>query len=308
MEPIISVLIPTYNRPFDLVRAVKSVLSQTCKNLEIIITDNSIDNKSELLIKDEFEEFSNIIYERNTCNIGPILNWKKALNKAKGKYCIILPDDDFLINPFYLEDGIEILTKNKLKLLFTSCVLGYENKNNSIAGRSKSEIINGIDFINGFWDKYNIPTIANIFETVMAREFNSFNDNKILYSDLEFWLKSLAFTNVYFYNIPSVYYSFHDTNIVTNMNHESLIQNSKFILNTIDFFKKNKIEIDYNNVKNNLTLNYVKFTSTLYSFISIKYFLNVAKINDTSFYNLGYIKTALIIAKLNYIKFRKFIK
>jgi hypothetical protein len=142
----------------------------------------------------------------------------------------------------------------------------------------------------------------------LARKFNSFNDNEILYSDVEFWLKSLAFTDVYFYNIPSVYYSFHNDNIVTNMNRESLIQNSKFISNTIEFFKQNEIDLDYNKVKSNLTLNYIKFTSVLYSIYSFKYFMKVAKINDTNLNNIGYKKTALMILKILYVKFRKLIK
>ena len=72
-----------------------------------------------------------------------------------------------------------------------------------------------------------------------------FYDNKILYSDLEFWLKSLSSSDVYFYNIPSVYYSFHSSNTVTEMNTHTLIYNYKFITSTIDFYKTNNVKLNY---------------------------------------------------------------
>lgn len=287
MEPLISVLIPTYNRPKELIRAVRSVISQTYSNIEIIVSDNSeLDVISNLLDNINFND-RKIVYNFNYNNIGPILNWKRALELSNGEYCIFLPDDDYLINPFYFEDSIEIFKNNNIKLLFTACILGHSDRNNSIAGRKRSEVIRGVDFISGFWNEFNIPTFANLFHKSLAEKINPFNCNDILYSDIEFWLKSLAISDVYFYNTPSVYYSFHDSNIVKNMSKEVLVKNSIFISSVIDFYRDMNVDINCSLIKSSLITNYIGFTSSIYSFVSIKYMNQIFNINFFSFTNLN---------------------
>lgn len=280
MEPLISVLIPTFNRPNELMRAIKSVISQTYSKIEIVISDNSSDLRSqEKLSQIDFRN-RKLIYNRNKENIGPILNWKKAIELSTGKYCIVLPDDDFLINPFYFEDAINAFKCNNVKLVFTSCIFGHKTSKHSIGGRENCQLINGIDFIKGFWKEYHIPTFANLFEKDLTREMEFFHDNDFLYSDIEFWLKSLALSDVYFYNIPSVYYTFHDSNIVKNMNHNSLIKNSKFISNVIDFYIRNELPLNQHTIKSQLITKYVLFTNSIYSFFSFNYFIQILKINN----------------------------
>jgi hypothetical protein len=270
------------------------VLSQSFNNYEIIISDNSDNNDCKAIYMNNFLNYKNIYFEKNKSNIGPILNWRNALDKAKGFYSIILPDDDYLINPFYFEDGIKYLKENNVKLLFTSCILGYNNDYNVTISRNQSELINGIDFINGFWKKYNVPTIANIFETNL-RDINSFYDNQILYSDIEFWLKSMSFSDVFFYNIPSVYYSMHSSNIVLNLNKERLIYNSKFIDSVIEFYIRNNTNLNHSKVKNNLILNYIAFTSSINNIISIDYIIQIFAMNKTNIFKIGIINILKLI-------------
>ena len=43
MDPLVTIVIPTFNRPDQLPGAVKSVLGQTYGNIEVIIHDNGSD-------------------------------------------------------------------------------------------------------------------------------------------------------------------------------------------------------------------------------------------------------------------------
>ena len=50
-KPLISVVIPTYNRPELLKKAIQSVVDQTYKNYEIIIVDDSSIKNNEKILK-----------------------------------------------------------------------------------------------------------------------------------------------------------------------------------------------------------------------------------------------------------------
>ena len=49
-NPLISVIIPTFNRSYCIERCINSVLTQTYQNLECIIVDNFSTDETDLLI------------------------------------------------------------------------------------------------------------------------------------------------------------------------------------------------------------------------------------------------------------------
>lgn len=101
--PLVSILIPVYNREKIIAQTIESALSQTYCNFEIIITDNaSTDNTWEILNKYASEN-KNIKIFRNEENIGPVLNWKKCLELAQGEYVKFLFSDDTISNNFITE-------------------------------------------------------------------------------------------------------------------------------------------------------------------------------------------------------------
>ena len=262
MEPLVSILIPTNNRPELLLKAVRSALCQSYKNIEIIITDNSID----CTINNNVKAISDwrIFYEKNEANIGPILNWRKALNLARGTYCILLPDDDFFINPFYIEDVVNIAETNKVHLVISNCILGYPSKS-AVGSSGHVGLIKGKVFVDNFWDKYSIPTIANLFDRSSALHLNAFNTNDVLYSDIELWLKMMSSErDIYCYPYPSVYYLFHSDNIVTTMTEKSLVANSKFIRPSLGE------GVDDNAVRM-MVYRYIKFVDGITNAVSISF-------------------------------------
>ena len=224
MEPLVSILIPTCSRTELAVKAIRSAMSQTYKNLEIIVSDNSDDDA----LKFRIEELATnkVKYYKNSQNIGPILNWRQALHSASGKYCLILPDDDYLLNPYYVEDAVNILEGGRVSLVIPECICFYPNKNNGLASTRHKGLITGSQF---FQNELHIPHIGNVFIREQAIEFDAFSSNEILWSDIELWWRILECSNVYCYNTPSILYLFHGDNIVTNMTKTQLILNSKFV-------------------------------------------------------------------------------
>ncbi|MDQ0216406.1 glycosyltransferase involved in cell wall biosynthesis [Oikeobacillus pervagus] len=100
--PLVSVLIPTFNRAHYFRLALESVLKQTYKNIEIIVTDNSTNDETENLIQSYLQTYPSIKYYRNPENIGPVLNFIKAYELSSGDYVNLLMDDD-LFQPNKIE-------------------------------------------------------------------------------------------------------------------------------------------------------------------------------------------------------------
>lgn len=93
--PLVSILIPTYNRVDYFEIALESALSQTYKNIEIIISDNSEGNETENLIKNKYlSNYKNIRYYKNNTNIGASASISRLLELSKGDYINYLMDDD----------------------------------------------------------------------------------------------------------------------------------------------------------------------------------------------------------------------
>lgn len=94
-QPLVSVGIPTYNRPEGLRRTLKCITQQTYKNLEIIVSDNcSPDPEVENVVIDFKENDGRIQYFRQSENFGAANNFKYVLEKATGEYFMWAADDD----------------------------------------------------------------------------------------------------------------------------------------------------------------------------------------------------------------------
>jgi glycosyltransferase involved in cell wall biosynthesis len=97
--PLVSICIPTYNRPEYLRRVVASCLAQTYPHWQIIITDNSTNNESANLAATWTDP--RIRYFKNDGNPGPTASSNRAVSMSQGKYVQLLMDDD-LIKPKFL--------------------------------------------------------------------------------------------------------------------------------------------------------------------------------------------------------------
>ena len=120
-KPFFSITIPTYNRPADLKKAIKSFLFQDFTDYEIVVSDNSDNNDSERICN-SFKD-NRIKYSRNKANIGFARNLYKAIKRAKGKYVFLFGDDDLILKPDSLLNIHKLFQKNhfgyiRLKFLY----------------------------------------------------------------------------------------------------------------------------------------------------------------------------------------------
>ena len=94
-QPLVSVGIPTYNRPEGLRRTLECITSQTYQNLEIIVSDNcSPGPETERVVREFMERNPRIQYYRPEKNQGLWFNFKFVLEKATGEFFMWAADDD----------------------------------------------------------------------------------------------------------------------------------------------------------------------------------------------------------------------
>ena len=95
-KPLVSVIIPTYNRANLIGRAIQSVLDQTYRNIEIIVVDDaSNDNTEEIVTK--FRN-KNVVYIRHDRNKGGGAARNAGIIASSGQYIAFLDDDDEWLN------------------------------------------------------------------------------------------------------------------------------------------------------------------------------------------------------------------
>ena len=107
MEPIVSVIIPTYNRYNFIKEALNSVFSQTYKKLEVIVVDDGSTDETEKITG----EFPEIIYLSHKKNMGVAAARNTGIKASSGEFITFLDSDDLWL-PEKIEKQVDFFKKN----------------------------------------------------------------------------------------------------------------------------------------------------------------------------------------------------
>src|SRR5689334_17679721 len=91
-NPLVSVVIPAFNRAFILPEALDSVLAQTWKDFEILVVDDGSTDDSETALRPYVERFG--VRFLRQANQGPAAARNRGIEAARGKYVAFLDSDD----------------------------------------------------------------------------------------------------------------------------------------------------------------------------------------------------------------------
>ncbi len=132
-EPLVSVIIPTYNRANLIKRSLKSVLDQTYKNLEIIIVNDGSTDKTDQIISSLIAQDKRIKYYCYKKNRGAVFARNLGIKKSSSKY-IAFQDTDDVWFPTKLEKQVNKSLKNsQIDLVYTG--ISYRNKKDQEVAR-----------------------------------------------------------------------------------------------------------------------------------------------------------------------------
>lgn len=257
--PMVSVIIPTYNRS-DMVReAIESVMAQTYRDLEIIVVDDGSTDDTRVVVASIPEERLRYHYlvhaERSAArNFG--------IRNARGKYVAFLDSDD-LFSPNKLEKQIKILEgQTGIGLVYSSAWIVTEGRyrvpvdrwwsNNEKAPDSSLQYdyiheakISGKMHENILM--YNNECII-LLPTVMVRKdlfdvAGYFDERMSRIEDVDLWRRIAKHTNFQALHEPLVAVRKHDGNT---------LESPQGFATTIDYYADKVLKEDGDNVRKDI--------------------------------------------------------
>ncbi|MFH0888081.1 MAG: glycosyltransferase [Planctomycetota bacterium] len=159
--PLVSIITPTYNHEKYITECIRSAISQTYQNWEMIIIDDGSTDRTQTFIKLFSDNRIKYIYQEHLGAYQLGLTYNKALNQTKGEFIAILEGDDFWDNnkleiqiPYFqipniiLTYGDCIITNEYGKKLFYRNIINNKKiANNDPIGLALKEFINAQNFI-----------------------------------------------------------------------------------------------------------------------------------------------------------------
>ena len=224
--PLVSIVIPTFERPHYFRLALESVLAQTYRNLDIFITDNSHNTETAEMMHRDFSDDPRIHYEHQP-SYGLYENWAcaRAYDNKDAAYVNWLMDDDLfmpdkiavMMDCFFANPDLSLVTS------YRECIDADGNKLPDTP--ATSPIAQEITKFSGETIGANIlvylanfvgePTTALLKKKFMLDGHDlgfSGKEGKYLISDFPTWLRLLSQGNMVYFPQPLSKFRVHDGN------------------------------------------------------------------------------------------------
>ncbi|MFZ2385321.1 MAG: glycosyltransferase [Candidatus Omnitrophota bacterium] len=203
MEKLVSVIIPTYNRAQVLLGAINSALSQTYKNLEIIVVDDaSADNTRDLIcgIHD-----GRVKYCRLEKNNGGSVARNVGIKISQGEFIAFLDSDDEWL-PTKLEKQVKLFNSlsDEYGLIYSGCYFSCENKFSGGCFKPKEK---GTIF-DILLERNCVGTTSTVLvKANLVHKIGGFKEGLPSCQDWDFYLRLSQITKFYFIADSLVVYS-----------------------------------------------------------------------------------------------------
>lgn len=197
MTPLVTLAIPAYLRADLLARTLRSAFAQqdlAPGALEVLVVedpaaDESGDAPSAVALLCRGVDDPRFRYERNPYNLGMVGNWNRCLREARGRWVVILHDDDWL-EPDFVRQCLDLIEANPaLRLVGCTGLIEREGEtprpNTGLTGPRRPWRITPFHFLMG-----NPFLVSGVMmDRQMALDFGGFDDVNYPTMDSDFWLR-----------------------------------------------------------------------------------------------------------------------
>ena len=192
-ETLVSVVIPTYNRPVYLKRCIDSVINQTYKNIEIIVVDDN-DPKTDPRKETEqvmsgYAGIDKITYLKHDHNKNGSAARNTGWRHSRGEYITFIDDDD-VIECTKIEKQVECL--EHLDSSWGACYTGYRLFKEHGDWQISSENRNGDCYVAALMRTMFMGSGSNLFlRKSVVDEIGGYDETFIRNQDIEFLVRVL---------------------------------------------------------------------------------------------------------------------
>lgn len=247
----VSIIIPVYNEEQYLKQCIRSVLSQTVKELEILCVDDGSKDDSAQMIKDIITEDKRVILlQQQNQGAGKARNL--ALKKASGKYIAFLDADDFYVDRDALEKMVELC----------------ESRGVYVCGSLRKLFIKGTVIVDELFQKTEKGAVLNYRDFQIDYNYQNFiflrrhlTENKICFPDYRrfqdppFLVKAL-FAAGEFTIADSYLYGYRLSDMSVRFNRKSTYDLLRGLIDNLTFAREHSLEILFKNTVRRLEYEY----------------------------------------------------
>lgn len=246
MDDLISVCVPIYNGEKYLEECLLSILSQSYKNIEVLVVDDGSKDNSLKLVKQLQEKDNRIRLVINGTNLGLVGNWQKCIALAKGKWVKFLFQDD-VMQPDCVEKMLTACLENKVPVsvcsrefiiepsapfFLTNYIINYLFKlETKFTSPSK---INASDFaelaVNRLFLNFIGEPIVLFFHKDIIKKVGNYNKDLVQLVDYEFALRVCLNYEIFFIPEDLVKFRVHSSSASSNQsNSEEKMVKNRFV-------------------------------------------------------------------------------
>ena len=187
--PLVSVLVRTRNRPLHLAQALRSIVAQTYRTIEIVVVNDGGGDIGDVLHR-EAKGFP-VVHLRHEKPLGRAAAANAAMRAAHGQYLNFLDDDD-IFYPDHVATLVGFLVENGADVAYTGVRNRYYRSIESVEqGFWREEVLFHREFDSDvlLFENY-LPVMAVMFSRKSLESLESgFDETLDLFEDWEFWVR-----------------------------------------------------------------------------------------------------------------------